>query len=278
MKNIFLATIFAAGAILTSCDMDLKPYGSLDDETAIQTVNDCYRFRNGLYSSMRGLTTGSYVYFSDIQMDQFQGTTANGNRLGIISQGEIYSSDGDITGYWSSLYSVINSANYIIEKMENLKATSELSADDLAALSRYDGEAHFVRAYCYYWLVDHFCETYSEENAQAAAKGLPLVTTYHPTGDLTTYPGRSTQDETYKLIDEDLTIAYNALVEYEKTDKSNVAANASYLSSYAVLALQARIALSKGDNATALSKAEAVINSGIYPLTELLVVTRILSI
>ena len=80
-------------------------------------------------------------------------------------------------------------------------------------MSRYDGEAHFVRAYCYYWLVDHFCETYSEENAQAAAKGLPLVTTYHPTGDLTTYPGRSTQDETYKLIDEDLTIAYNALVE-----------------------------------------------------------------
>lgn len=269
MKNIFLATIFAAGAIFTSCDMDMKPYGSLDDETAIQTVNDCYRFRNGLYSSMRGLATGSYVYFSDIQMDQFQGTTANGNRLGIISQGEIYSSDGDITGYWSGLYSVINSANYIIEKMENLKATAELSASDLAALSRYDGEAHFVRAYCYYWLADHFCETYSAENAQAAAKGLPLVTVYHPTGDLTSYPGRSTQDETYKLINDDLTAAYNALVEFEKTDNSNVAPNASYLSSYAVLALQARIALLKGDNETALAKAETVINSGIYPLTEL---------
>ena len=63
--------------------------------------------------------------------------------------------------------------------------------------------------------------------------------------------------------------AYNALVEFEKANNENIAPNAIYLSSYAVLAFQARLALLKGDNATALSKAEEVINSGKYPLTEI---------
>ena len=269
IKKYFFAAILAVGTLLTSCDMDMRPYGSLDDENAIQSVNDCQRFRNGLYSSLRGLTTGSYVYATDIQADQFQGTVTNDNRMGIISIGNILSSDQDITNYWANVYSVINSANYAIEKMEELLAGGSLSANDSAAISRYLGEAKFIRAYCYYWLADHFCEQYSAETAQAAHKGLPLVTTYHPTGDASAYPGRSTQDETYGLIESDLQDAYTALTAFEQTDKENVAANAPYLSSYAVLAMQARIALAKGDNATALSKAEEIINTNLYPLTEL---------
>lgn len=62
MKKIFLALLMV-GALVTSCDMDKKPYGSLDNDTAIQNLNDCRRFRNGLYSSMRSLTTGGYVNY-----------------------------------------------------------------------------------------------------------------------------------------------------------------------------------------------------------------------
>ena len=58
IKKYALAAVVAAGTLLTSCDMDLRPVGALDDQTAIQSVNDCLRFRNGLYSSLRGLTTG----------------------------------------------------------------------------------------------------------------------------------------------------------------------------------------------------------------------------
>ena len=213
IKKYFFAAILAVGTLLTSCDMDMRPYGSLDDENAIQSVNDCQRFRNGLYSSLRGLTTGSYVYATDIQADQFQGTVTNDNRMGIISIGNILSSDQDITNYWANVYSVINSANYAIEKMEELLAGGSLSANDSAAISRYLGEAKFIRAYCYYWLADHFCEQYSAETAQAAHKGLPLVTTYHPTGDASAYPGRSTQDETYGLIESDLQDAYKSIRE-----------------------------------------------------------------
>ena len=86
MKKIFLALLMV-GALVTSCDMDKKPYGSLDNDTAIQNLNDCRRFRNGLYSSMRSLTTGGYVNYPEIQMDMFHGVSNNGNRIGEFSNG-----------------------------------------------------------------------------------------------------------------------------------------------------------------------------------------------
>lgn len=268
MKKIFIALLVLSGW-LVSCDMDKKPYGSLDDQTAIQTLNDCQRFRNGLYSSMRSITAGAWINNQEIQMDLFQGVIGNGNQVGTFANGNILSSDQDIESMWSSIYSVINSANYIIEKIENLTDENEYSDENLAELQRYDGEARFVRAYCYYWLVDHFCEAYSSANAQTAAKGIPLVTVYYPTANRAIYPGRSTQEETYKLIEEDLTVAYSTLKSYETIASYVPTPNSAYLSSYTVLALQARIALLKSDYTTALAKAEEVINSGIYALTNI---------
>lgn len=267
MKKIFIALLMVSG-LFSSCDMDKKPYGSLDDQTAIQTLNDCLRFRNGLYINMRGLTTAGWINRQEIQMDIFQGVIGNGNQVGTFANGNILSSDQDIESMWSSIYSVINSANYIIEKMETLQDDSELTETQLQDLKRYDGEARFVRAYCYYWLVDHFCQSYSAATAEAAAQGVPLVTKYYPTADRSLYPGRSTQAATYQLIEEDLGIAYEALKAYETVASANAPkANSAYLTSYTAQALQARVALLKGDNATALSKAEAVINSSVYSLT-----------
>lgn len=270
IKKYAFAALVAAGTLLTSCDMDLRPIGALDDQTAIQSVNDCFRFRNGLYSSLRGLTTGSYVYAPDLQADEFHATTSYGNRMGFFTSGNILSSDGDITNYWSSCYSVINSANYLIERMQPLLGNEEsLSQADRDALERYNAEAHFIRAYVYYWLMQRFCEDYSAETAQAEHKGLPLVTIYNPTGNASAYPARSTQDETYALIDSDLQIAYDGLARFEQDDQSCLASNATYLSTYAIRAFQARMALQKGDNATALNYAQEVINSGLYPLTDI---------
>lgn len=102
----------------------------------------------------------------------------------------------------------------------------------------------------------------------AAHTGAQIVTTYNPSGDISTYPGRSTLAETYDLIESDLDQAYNRIKRYEQAGHTdNLAPNAVYLSSYAVEALQARVALVKGDYQTALTKAKDVINSGIYTLT-----------
>ena len=46
----------------SSCDMDLKPVGTLDEETAIQSTQDMRKFRNTLYTNLRSVTSGAFVY------------------------------------------------------------------------------------------------------------------------------------------------------------------------------------------------------------------------
>lgn len=265
MKKILLSLILAGG-LLTSCDMDVKPVGSIVDSNAVVSMNDCYRLRNGIYSSLRSVNTGGYVYFTEMQMDKFQGIQINGNRIGNIANGSILSSDGDIESVFSGLYSRIANVNFFLEESAKFAENAELTDDQQIELNRYIGEAKFARAFYNFYLFDHFCETYSEDKANIEGKGIQLVTKYAPTADESTYPGRSTMAETLKMISDDLTDAYNDLVAYEQKNAEYCAPNAIYLSSYAVMALQARVALVTGDYQTAIDKAEAVIISGKYQL------------
>ncbi len=271
MKKIYLAILLVC-SVLTSCNMDLSPAGALDDNTGIQSVDDAQRYRNNLYNGLKGVNAGWYHSYPDIQADQFMGIISNGNRVGTLSNGIFDSGDGDIETYWAGAYGRIASVNYIMPKYEEMIASGEFEGEDLIQLKRFLGEAKFVRAFQYWMLADKFMENYAKVGGDTPAKGLPLVTEYNPTGDTSKYPGRSTQDETYALIEKDLSEAYAALKEFEASEaadaKANVAPMAEYLSSWAVVALQARVALLKGDYATAYKKASDVIESGVYTLTK----------
>ena len=84
----------------SSCDMDLKPVGELDEETAIQSTQDMRKFRNTLYTNLRVVTAGSYVYLTDIQLDGFNGLITNGNNLSDFSFGQILPTNSSVTSYW----------------------------------------------------------------------------------------------------------------------------------------------------------------------------------
>ncbi len=258
-------------SVLTSCDMNLSPDGALDDNTGIQSVDDAMRYRNSFYNTLKGVNSGWYHSYPDIQADQFMGIISNGNRVGTLSNGIFDSGDGDIESYWAGAYSRIASVNYIMPKYVEMIESGEFEGEELAQLKRFLGEAKFCRAFHYWMLADKFMEKYSKVGGDTPAKGLPLVTEYNPTGDTSKYPGRSTQDETYALIEKDLAEAHAALVEFEASEAAdamtNVAPMAEYLSSWAVVALQARVALLKGDHQTAYNKASQVIESGVYTLT-----------
>ena len=266
MKKIYFALMLALGTVVVSCDMDKEPFGVLNENTAIQVMNDVHRLRNFTYTSLRGMTTGSWVARPEIQMDGFHGIINNGNREGNFSNALINSSDADVEGFWASCYSVIANANYLISTVEGLKA-NELFKDKLTELDRYQAEGQFTRAFAYFWLADHFCQPYAADKAETAALGLPIVTTYYPTYDTSFYPSRSTMKETYDLILSDLSSAYDKLKAYEATDKSQVAPQATYLSSYAVENMQARVALVMKDYQTAYNKAVDIINSKVYTLS-----------
>ena len=272
MKKLYISMMLLGAMAFSSCDMDLKPVGTLDEETAIQSTQDMRKFRNTLYTNLRSVTSGSYIYLTDIQLDGFNGLISNGNNLSDFSYGQIYPTNSSVTGYWSGNYVMISNANALINKADLLSATSDFTDEEKMVFARYKGEALFTRAFGYFNLVEHFSKPYTQTDPNAAASGVPLVTTYDPTGDQTKYPGRATLAETYALIDADLQAAYDALKAYEEsgyTDKYTEkyeTDKTAYLTSYAVAAMQARVALVKGDYQTAWDKATSIITSNKYNL------------
>lgn len=265
MKKIFLS-IICLGAMLSSCDMDLQPSGVLDDETALVTVTDCERYRNGFYTNLRALTGGAYISYPEIQMDEFFGTIINGNRHGSLSNGVILSGDSDFESIWGGCYGAISSVNFFLEKVQAIYELETTTAEDRAKLDRFVGEAKFARAYYYYYLVDHFCNSYTNVNP-AEAMGLPLNDTYNPTSDNSTYLSRSSLEDTFKFIEKDAKDAYDAMIAFEETNKTYLVAQAIYLNSNVVKAFQCRIAFLKGDYQTAKTLAEELINDGLYTIT-----------
>ena len=267
MKKIFLSLMLVLGlGLLSSCDMDKKPFGPIDETSAIQNLNDLGRFRTGVYTALRGMNTGGWITYQDIQMDQFHGLISNGNRVGTFSNGLITSADGDIESMFASCYSRIATANYLIDKADEMAKSGAYDEANLALINRYKAEGHFLRAYCYFFLADHYSQPYAEVDATKEGTGAMLVTKYNPTGNVESYPSRSSLEATYALIESDLEAAYSGLKEYETVDASNVAPNAIYLSSHAVAAMQARVALVKGNYEVAFSKAKEVIDSEVYAL------------
>lgn len=266
MKKI-LTIVLAAGAMLTSCSLDELEPGKLSDQNAIQTADDCLSFRNGLYSSLRIITSGAYVTPTELEADYFVGILGNGNRGMDLSTATITSASSDVDALYTGCYSIMKNVNFLIEHAEALLDGGSLTDQDAIDVKRYIGEAHFVRAYLYSLLFDRYCQTYDTSKADQEGLGLSLVTVYAPTGDTSKYPGRSTMNEAIELINSDLAVAYDNLKAYEATDGSNLAPNASYISSMTVAAQQARVALWTKDYTTAAAKANEVINSNYYSLT-----------
>ena len=116
---------------------------------------------------------------------------------------------------------------------------------------------NFLKAAAMFESVKMFAEPYTKSTS---ALGMMIVDTYNPTSDASTYPARSTVGETYEYIDKYLGMAATKLASVPGKVAS------MFLTSDAVSAMQARVALYKGDYSTAISKSTTLIESGKYPL------------
>lgn len=276
-----LSLALAASMFTTSCDMDLAPVSTLEQTSAIQSVNDVKAFRNGLYSNVRGLVSSQFITLADIQMDMFNGLVVNGNRLGTIANGDVLSSDGDIYAYWAAIWARINNCNFLLEHAAPVydKLVEANEEEKAAQVSLYMSEAYFLRGYYYALMFDRWCPAYTPELAESPALGLPIVTKYDPTSDRSAYPGRETMKKTIEFFLNDINLAYNGLKAWEEAnpelvtsssptdDDGRLLPNAIYVSSMTCRALQARIALWLGDYANAEKYAEDVIKNGKYSMS-----------
>ncbi|MEO7767304.1 MAG: RagB/SusD family nutrient uptake outer membrane protein, partial [Ferruginibacter sp.] len=102
----------------------------------------------------------------------------------------ISTASGGSSPTYQGCYKTIQGANNVIENYTNTKG-------DLAKIKIMAGEAYFLRAFAYYWMVRYY-------------KNVPILTTATFSFDLL-HVKRSTPQEVYKLIETDLGMAETLL-------------------------------------------------------------------
>ncbi|MEJ8841343.1 RagB/SusD family nutrient uptake outer membrane protein [Lacibacter sp. H375] len=240
IKNKLFLLLVAAVAF-TSCKksfLELNPPTSLTPGQALATEADLQVALRGAYAGLRGVDYfGRTVpILGDIMADNTYQHAVNTNRYTLFNNYSFVVTDGNALGLWTSAYSVILRANNIIN--------SPVASN--ANVNQYKGEAYALRALSYFTLVRYFSKPFTDA---PDSHGVPLVTTYNPDDK----PGRATVAQVYALILSDLTQAYTLMTKYT---------NSSQFSKYAAKGLEAKVHMTMGTKAAALTAALDVINNG----------------
>ena len=241
-------------ASLASCSksLDKMPYSDIELSQSFQSVKDAKTWNTGLYSNLRARVGGIYTFTTDVQADQLNASLDFGNRNGFPHRWEGFLADDyNIRDIWQGYYRGITNANIMINGFNQITPT----AAEEAELNRYKGDAHLVRAFYYSQLIQLFAKPYSATTA-ASDLGVPLVLEY----DVTAQPERATVKAVYDQILSDLDQAKTFLA-----DVPGVKGSPRFTRDV-VTALEARVKLNMQDWAGAKAAADALINSGTYPL------------
>lgn len=198
--------------------------------------------RSGMFGSLAQSSTQSQnlTTYSSLQGDDllYIATTPtlqefNNNSYTVLSTAQ--------SSLFSEWYANIYRANAIIEGLKNSTGTTELIR------TRYTAEAKFVRAYCYFNLVNTFGD-------------VPLVLITDPT--ITAFLPRESTANIYAQIIADLTDAKASLsADYSSTSGERVGVN-----KFVAAALLARVYMFTGNYAAAEANATEVISSPLYSL------------
>jgi starch-binding outer membrane protein, SusD/RagB family len=247
-KNLYIlalatALIFTA---VTSCKDQLEEAttnpNELSTDTYFQNEAEALTSVNAVYGALQHTDMYKRIYFfiNDLGSDELTGNGPLQVTLGQLLSYGFDVTNGNINDYYRGFYRGIHRANLVLENLPKVNTKTDLS-------TRMEAEAKFLRAFFYFELVTAF-------------GGVPIYTTPFVVGD--PYPSRSTPEQVYALIEEDLTFAINNLPlrsQYAAADLGRVTKGAAQ-------ALLGKAYLFQGKNSEAVTQFKAVINSGEYAL------------
>ncbi len=246
LKHLFVAALVILG--LSSCEDFLNPMpdNALPSDSAINNMDDVAAALNGAYMALldEGYYGADFISRAEVGGEDVQTSSAS-KRTESFYRFE-YRVNNSPAGFWFYPYQAINRINTLLDAISSGKIA------DSEALNNAKGEALALRALCHFNLTLTYGYPYQKDDG--ASWGVPIVETVLPA---TAQPKRNTVAECYTFIEQDLTEALSLIGD---------AVNKGHFNKWAVLGLQARVALHKGDYETALSKAEEVITTGPYDL------------
>lgn len=261
MKKILILMI--AALLASSCELTKMPQGSINSENALNSLGDAMKFRSDIYLDLRDyLGSGYPVYVQELMTDSFHASIMFGNRNGEYYKWEWTSTFGYVEEIWSRAYYNVTLANFLEQGIGRLMEQGDMSSDDIGQLNVILGEAAFLKAMSMFTVAQLYCKNYNASTASSDLGAILLNAPVENPGDISSYEGRSSLEDTYKYIEENISVAE------QKLSGVNGETGSQYITKDAVSALKARVALFKGDYATAASVASALVESGTYPLID----------
>ena len=255
-KKILLGCLFAASVLTTttSCSdfLDEDPKGQMSEANVFKSQADLDASIHTIYEKLNQTQSWTNPMYPQWQGDDM---TANpGSNKQAVAALDVFSSDGENKGVkdaWSQHFALIKACNWVIE---NASKTPTSQEEINIAL----GNAHFWRAYAYFYLVRVFGP-------------LPMVLKTDPSA---TNVAPSSVEEIYNLIVEDLKKAEGWLpTSYSQAPRNHdgvdawVTKQATQATLTAVYMAMAGYPLNKGKEyyGLAAAKAKEVIdNNGTY--------------
>lgn len=256
MKNILI--IISALFVFAGCakKLDIKPTQSIDRNDVFTSDANIKAALIGAYDalSITSFMGGDLQMYSELlAADEELAWVGTYNEPDEVYMKAILTNNAYVRDSWLQGYKTINICNNI------LAAINIVDEDDRDWVK---GEALFLRGLVYFEMVKLFAKPYSAGNS-TSNPGLQLITI--PTEEGLTEANRvprSTVEQTYTLILEDLKTAKSILPLPDADDKT------VYANSYTASAVLSRVYLQMEDFANARDEADAVIDGGAYSLTE----------
>jgi hypothetical protein len=162
LKIYFIpALVFSALVLFFSCKankLDLSNPNQIAPDTYFSTANQVASAVNAIYGSLQ--TTGMYnrcMWYGNENMSHEN--TCNSQMEADKRQWLDFTFDathGLIEAYWNSCYRGISKANYVINNEDVIKTKIPVSLLSDAMRDKYIGEAKFMRALYYFYLVTKF--------------------------------------------------------------------------------------------------------------------------
>lgn len=255
-KKILLGCLFAASVLTTttSCSdfLDEDPKGQMSEANVFKSQADLDASIHTIYEKLNQTQSWTNPMYPQWQGDDMTANPSSNKQA--VAALDVFSSDGEnkgVTDAWSQHFALIKACNWVIE---NASKTPTSQEEINIAL----GNAHFWRAYAYFYMVRIFGP-------------LPMVVTTDPSA---TNVAPSSVEEIYNLIVEDLKKAEGWLpTSYSKAPRNHdgvdawVTKQATQATLSAVYMAMAGYPLNKGKEyyALAAAKAKEVIdNNGTY--------------
>ena len=215
---------------------------------------------NGLYSYVKSGTFlgGRVQVFGDIRANDFTNRSSNlVTGTAVWNHTLTETSQNDVVNTWGAGYSAINQINVFLAGMDANAAsfvapTFPTNFTTTTALA-YQGEARFLRALCYYTLLQFYARPYIESNGTRPGLPLRLKAEVGSEGnDL----ARSTVAEVYAQIITDLNFAeQNLPLTYGATAFNNI----TRAHRNTAIALKTRVYLAMGRYADVITEANKIV-------------------